>query len=102
MSRCVKYYEGGVFQIAKSEFSNYFIRRLLYHPQYGYSWSKWTLFTKNLHMKKYISEYQNMNGNEIKELVVCLYRDNDFDFNNYYLHNNEIIAFRKSKFRLPE
>lgn len=100
MAKCIKYYEGKGFQLAKSEFGRWFVRKRVCNHFYGWQWTKWTLFTDKIQIKKTSVEYENMNGNEIKELIIHIYKENGFDYLD--LVNGEIKAYRESGFRLPD
>jgi len=99
MAKCIKYYEGKGYQLAKSESGNWYVRKRVHHPDYGWHWTKWDLFTKKIQIRKSLVEYENMNGNEIKETIIHIYKDNDFDYLD--LINGEVVAYRESNFRLP-
>ena len=99
MAKCIKYYEGKGFQLAKSEEGKWFVRKRICNPFYGWQWTKWDPFNFS-GIKKTIVEYENMNGNLIKEQIIHIYKANDFDYLD--LVNGEIVAYRENYFRLPK
>lgn len=99
MAKCIKYYEGKGFQLAKSNEGYWFTRIRKHHPDYGWQWSAWDLFEIKGIKKSKVS-YENTNGNEIFETIVSVYPENEF--NCFDLVNAEIEAYRKSNFRLPD
>ena len=101
MTKCVKWYEGKGFQLAKSDEGYWFVRKRIHNPFYGWQWTRWDLFSDKLQIKKTKVTYENTNGNEITETIIHVYKENDFDYLD--LVNGEIVAYRdRLTFRLPD
>lgn len=100
MAKCVKCYEGIGFQLAKSEVGNWFVRKWINNSPYGSHWSKWVLFGDKVRVQKTAVQYENMNGNEIRENIFRVYNGSGSDCLD--LVNGEVVAVRESNFRLPE
>ena len=56
MAKCIKYYEGKGFQLAKSSEGYWFVRTRYHHSTYGWQWTRWDLF-EYVRIKKKISTY---------------------------------------------
>ena len=69
MAKCIKYYEGKGFQLAKSSEGYWFVRTRYHHSTYGWQWTKWDLFEYD-RIKKTTATYENMNGNEMVDKVI--------------------------------
>lgn len=99
MAKCVKYYEGKGFQLAKSSEGYWFVRTRYHHSTYGWQWTKWDLFEYD-RIKKTTASYENMNGNEMVDKVIWVIPK--VESKCLSLVNSEIEAYRESRFRLPD
>ncbi len=66
MAKCIRLYNNGHTQLAKSETGIWFTRAYEKSP-YGYIWTKWEYLGKLKRITRHITTYENLNGNEITE-----------------------------------
>lgn len=101
MAKCIKYYEGKGYQLAKSNEGYWFFRIRRHHPDYGWQWSAWNM-VEIIKIEKSLLTYENTNGNELTDISIRIEIKTENNLDYLVLTNGEIRPYRQSNFRLPD